>query len=196
MLLSECTLTCGKQLSCGNHTCPARDHRGPCPPCLEASYDEVSLGITSLQLLPRILIITMFIELITNYVFRFSASFPSWFVLAHLSLSPNCRVSSYSLWQNHHMHVPLCAPCSFVWSSQTTASMPSIPNDVPSLHLPRRQTLRVRQVPRPKRALRSGEGEGLVRQDLWQIVEVRRSSVRERVSCRWGMREPLRETVR
>jgi transcriptional repressor NF-X1 len=40
-LYSECTLICGKQLSCGNHTCPARDHRGPCPPCLEASYEEL-----------------------------------------------------------------------------------------------------------------------------------------------------------
>jgi len=29
------------QLSCGNHQCPSLDHKGPCPPCLEASYDEV-----------------------------------------------------------------------------------------------------------------------------------------------------------
>ncbi|CDZ97760.1 Transcription factor NF-X1, contains NFX-type Zn2-binding and R3H domains [Phaffia rhodozyma] len=37
----ECQLVCGKMLSCGNHSCPAPDHTGRCPPCLEASYDEL-----------------------------------------------------------------------------------------------------------------------------------------------------------
>lgn len=37
----ECDLVCGKLLSCGNHYCEARDHRGPCPPCLMSSFEEV-----------------------------------------------------------------------------------------------------------------------------------------------------------
>ncbi|KAI0360572.1 hypothetical protein OH77DRAFT_1470646 [Trametes cingulata] len=37
----ECDLVCGKLLSCGNHHCEQRDHRGPCPPCLRSSFDEM-----------------------------------------------------------------------------------------------------------------------------------------------------------
>jgi transcriptional repressor NF-X1 len=32
---------CGKPLSCGNHRCEERDHRGPCPPCFRSSFEEV-----------------------------------------------------------------------------------------------------------------------------------------------------------
>ena len=39
----ECDLVCGKLLSCGNHNCEERDHRGPCPPCLRSSFEEVIL---------------------------------------------------------------------------------------------------------------------------------------------------------
>jgi transcriptional repressor NF-X1 len=36
-----CDIVCGKPLSCGNHTCEESDHRGPCPPCLRSSFEEV-----------------------------------------------------------------------------------------------------------------------------------------------------------
>ncbi|WVW78077.1 hypothetical protein I302_100028 [Kwoniella bestiolae CBS 10118] len=39
--LHKCHLTCGKPLSCGLHTCPKPDHKGPCGRCLQASYDEL-----------------------------------------------------------------------------------------------------------------------------------------------------------
>lgn len=39
--LHECDLVCGKMLSCGNHRCEERDHKGACPPCLRSSFEEV-----------------------------------------------------------------------------------------------------------------------------------------------------------
>ncbi|KIO25872.1 hypothetical protein M407DRAFT_75162, partial [Tulasnella calospora MUT 4182] len=36
-----CDFVCGKPLACGNHTCSERDHRGPCPTCLQASFEEL-----------------------------------------------------------------------------------------------------------------------------------------------------------
>jgi transcriptional repressor NF-X1 len=41
--LHACDLLCGKTLSCGNHACEERDHRGACPPCLRSSFDEVCI---------------------------------------------------------------------------------------------------------------------------------------------------------
>lgn len=37
-----CDLVCGKPLTCGNHQCEERDHKGPCPPCLRSSFEEAS----------------------------------------------------------------------------------------------------------------------------------------------------------
>ena len=37
----ECDFVCGRLLSCGNHHCEERDHRGMCPPCLRSSFEEV-----------------------------------------------------------------------------------------------------------------------------------------------------------
>ncbi|KAI0938639.1 hypothetical protein AcV5_000275 [Taiwanofungus camphoratus] len=47
----ECDLACGKMLSCGNHRCEKRDHRGACPPCLRSSFEEIicSCGRTVLE---------------------------------------------------------------------------------------------------------------------------------------------------
>ena len=39
--LHECDLVCGKMLSCGNHKCEDRDHKGPCRPCMRTSFEEV-----------------------------------------------------------------------------------------------------------------------------------------------------------
>ncbi|KAF8582785.1 hypothetical protein K439DRAFT_1350445 [Ramaria rubella] len=40
-LWHECDLVCGKPLGCGLHKCAESDHRGPCPPCLQSSFDEL-----------------------------------------------------------------------------------------------------------------------------------------------------------
>ena len=39
--LHECDLLFRKMLTCGNHTCDKRDHRGPCPSCLRSTFEEV-----------------------------------------------------------------------------------------------------------------------------------------------------------
>ena len=39
----QCDIICGRTLSCGNHQCEERDHRGPCPPCFRSSFEEVCL---------------------------------------------------------------------------------------------------------------------------------------------------------
>ncbi|KAJ7637122.1 hypothetical protein FB45DRAFT_908302 [Roridomyces roridus] len=39
--LHECDLVCGKMLSCGEHRCEEKDHKGPCPPCLRSSFEEL-----------------------------------------------------------------------------------------------------------------------------------------------------------
>ncbi|CUA77138.1 FKBP12-associated protein 1 homolog [Schizosaccharomyces pombe 972h-] [Rhizoctonia solani] len=36
-----CDLVCNKRLSCGNHNCMLPDHRGPCPRCLQSSFEEL-----------------------------------------------------------------------------------------------------------------------------------------------------------
>lgn len=37
-----CTKQCGKSLTCGNHSCDALCHAGPCPTCLLASFDDLT----------------------------------------------------------------------------------------------------------------------------------------------------------
>lgn len=46
-----CTRLCGRNLKCGNHTCPELCHRGACGSCREAIFDEISChcGRTVLQ---------------------------------------------------------------------------------------------------------------------------------------------------
>ncbi|KAJ7484752.1 hypothetical protein FB451DRAFT_91960 [Mycena latifolia] len=49
--LHECDLVCGKMLSCGEHRCEGRDHKGPCGPCLRSSFEELicPCGLTVLE---------------------------------------------------------------------------------------------------------------------------------------------------
>ncbi|KAF8189869.1 hypothetical protein K438DRAFT_1538416, partial [Mycena galopus ATCC 62051] len=49
--LHECDLVCGKALSCGEHRCEQRDHKGPCGPCLRSSFEEwiCPCGLTVLE---------------------------------------------------------------------------------------------------------------------------------------------------
>lgn len=37
-----CTKSCGRALSCGNHSCGVLCHSGPCPSCLVASFDDLT----------------------------------------------------------------------------------------------------------------------------------------------------------
>jgi len=38
----ECDVVCGKLLNCGQHHCEQKDHQGPCRPCLQSTFEEVS----------------------------------------------------------------------------------------------------------------------------------------------------------
>eukprot|EP00913_Durusdinium_trenchii_P005407 g5039.t1 len=40
----SCGAACGQALSCGQHSCKARCHAGPCPPCTEASEESCYCG--------------------------------------------------------------------------------------------------------------------------------------------------------
>ncbi|KAI0555399.1 hypothetical protein F4679DRAFT_523582 [Xylaria curta] len=46
-----CLRACGRELKCGRHRCQQMCHRGPCPSCLEAVFEEISCncGRTVLQ---------------------------------------------------------------------------------------------------------------------------------------------------
>ncbi|KAG1798823.1 uncharacterized protein HD556DRAFT_153931 [Suillus plorans] len=49
--LHECDLPCGKMLSCGNHRCERKDHRGACGVCLQSVYEDLicPCGRTALE---------------------------------------------------------------------------------------------------------------------------------------------------
>lgn len=38
--MHTCDRTCGRKLNCGVHNCERPDHKGACPPCLRADFDE------------------------------------------------------------------------------------------------------------------------------------------------------------
>jgi transcriptional repressor NF-X1 len=48
--LHECDLVCGKLLSCGEHRCEEKDHKGACGRCLRSNFEEVILILSSLIL--------------------------------------------------------------------------------------------------------------------------------------------------
>ncbi|KAK7204833.1 hypothetical protein BZA70DRAFT_185816 [Myxozyma melibiosi] len=49
-----CTATCNNMLKCGNHRCQITCHRGPCPPCLEASFEELTCNCGRTKMMPPI----------------------------------------------------------------------------------------------------------------------------------------------
>ena len=49
-----CPLTCGRLLSCKKHECKKECHRGKCPPCLDASFDELACHCGRTILFPPI----------------------------------------------------------------------------------------------------------------------------------------------
>ncbi|KAN0060919.1 FKBP12-associated protein [Thecaphora frezii] len=38
----DCSIPCAKPLACGKHDCPMTCHRGSCPPCLQAIFEDVA----------------------------------------------------------------------------------------------------------------------------------------------------------
>ncbi|KAJ1915226.1 FKBP12-associated protein [Mycoemilia scoparia] len=50
----HCELVCGKRLRCGNHKCQMPCHRGHCPPCLEATFDEIVCSCGRTRVYPPI----------------------------------------------------------------------------------------------------------------------------------------------
>ncbi|CAA21417.1 shuttle craft like transcriptional repressor/ubiquitin-protein ligase E3 [Schizosaccharomyces pombe] len=49
-----CFRPCNKKLSCGNHFCQHMCHRGPCPRCLEASFEELPCTCGRTRLYPPV----------------------------------------------------------------------------------------------------------------------------------------------
>lgn len=47
-----CTKPCGRTLSCGNHTCQELCHKGRCPSCREAVFDEITCNCGRTVLMP------------------------------------------------------------------------------------------------------------------------------------------------
>ncbi|GAA5880063.1 hypothetical protein JCM16303_001198 [Sporobolomyces ruberrimus] len=52
--IHACDRTCGRKLNCGIHNCEQRDHRGACPPCLRADFDELSCHCGATVVFPPI----------------------------------------------------------------------------------------------------------------------------------------------
>ncbi|GAA5919432.1 hypothetical protein JCM6882_006322 [Rhodosporidiobolus microsporus] len=52
--IHRCDRTCGRKLNCGLHNCELRDHKGPCPPCLRADFDELVCNCGATVVLPPI----------------------------------------------------------------------------------------------------------------------------------------------
>ncbi|RCH91040.1 FKBP12-associated protein, partial [Rhizopus stolonifer] len=52
--LHDCPNTCNKTLSCGTHQCQEKCHKGKCPPCLEATFDDVTCHCTRTRLEPPV----------------------------------------------------------------------------------------------------------------------------------------------
>lgn len=59
--LHECDLVCGKMLSCGNHKCEDKDHKGPCRPCMRTSFEEVGFFFFLVLVFDQMLIERFFI---------------------------------------------------------------------------------------------------------------------------------------
>ncbi|KAI8967924.1 hypothetical protein BDF20DRAFT_917174 [Mycotypha africana] len=52
--IHDCPEICGRLLSCGNHYCKEKCHKGNCPPCLEAIFDEVTCHCGRTRLEPPV----------------------------------------------------------------------------------------------------------------------------------------------
>eukprot|EP00127_Corallochytrium_limacisporum_P006179 Clim_evm18s220 gene=Clim_evmTU18s220 len=50
--LHDCQRPCGKMLRCGQHACEKRCHKGPCPPCLHAIWNDLTCACGAQRLEP------------------------------------------------------------------------------------------------------------------------------------------------
>lgn len=50
----QCTQICGRMLKCRRHQCQELCHRGACPPCLEAGFEEISCPCGRTRLYPPV----------------------------------------------------------------------------------------------------------------------------------------------
>ncbi|KAJ2960802.1 hypothetical protein NQZ79_g3835 [Umbelopsis isabellina] len=53
-VLHECDMVCDRKLKCGRHSCKLPCHKGRCPPCMEAEWNEVSCHCGRTRLEPPI----------------------------------------------------------------------------------------------------------------------------------------------
>ena len=114
-----CDLVCGKPLSCGNHFCEERDHRGACPPCLRSSFEEVR----------RFLALGM-------------GMYAHW-LEDGLLLWSYCPRPSDSLWHEDRLPLSVFPSSTAVRSSEDITRMSRRPYPLSSLSLPDQQAMRV-----------------------------------------------------
>lgn len=100
--LHTCSLPCNKILTCGVHHCPKSDHRGPCPPCLEASYEEVRL-----KAFPTPFLLFILFALLA----------------ACLQLWTHCHPPANSMRHNHRLYIPLLPASARVWPPKGSAHL-------------------------------------------------------------------------
>ncbi|KII84629.1 hypothetical protein PLICRDRAFT_117694 [Plicaturopsis crispa FD-325 SS-3] len=107
--LHACDLVCGKVLGCGNHHCEERDHKGPCPPCLRSSFEEMICYCGRTVLEPPIPCGTRI-----NCTYPCSRPPPP---CGHPSTQHSC----------HEDPAP-CPPCPFLTSKTCACGKRSVPN--------------------------------------------------------------------
>ncbi|GAA5991452.1 hypothetical protein JCM11641_005210 [Rhodosporidiobolus odoratus] len=105
--LHRCERVCGRKLNCGIHNCESTDHRGPCPPCLRADFDELVCNCGSTVVLPPI---------------------PCNFVID--CRHPCIRPSSCGHPQLPHAchEDPSCPPCPYLTNKQCACGKKTVPN--------------------------------------------------------------------
>jgi transcriptional repressor NF-X1 len=109
--LHTCSLLCHKPLSCGNpeHKCLERDHRGPCPPCLRSSFEEVSCACGRTVLEPPVACGT-----VVECPFPCSLE-PRIRECGHpRSVDPNSQVAAAGSHRCHEGGVDACPPCVYL----------------------------------------------------------------------------------
>ena len=105
--LHACSHACGKKQSCGQHACPNLCHRGPCPPCLLAGFDEVVCHCGSTVAMP---------PLPCNFVIDCRAPCIRPSVCGHPQMPHACHETAE------------CPPCPHLVSSPCACGKKTVPN--------------------------------------------------------------------
>ncbi|KAG1722751.1 hypothetical protein EDB19DRAFT_1930311 [Suillus lakei] len=105
--LHECDLPCGKTLSCGNHRCERKDHRGVCGVCLQSVYEDLICPCGRTALEPPIPCGTVM-----------TCSYPC------ARPSPPCGHSRVP----HVLEASPCPPCPFLTSKQCACGKKMVDN--------------------------------------------------------------------